>query len=358
MQRHNTFGRQRQVVVLRDHDSVWAPEAKAEVLEAVGAIHEGLGRMGYTVIPLQVQSPGELADTLKPFDPDRCVVLNLCDGIESDAVDLVQIPALLEELGFTYTGADARTLLATQDKTCAKRVLTAHGIPTPEWSTVLGSEFKWDRYPAIVKVADEHGSEALTPASVVHDQRDLQARVAELAALGKQYLMVSEFIDGRELTVSLWGNGHVRALPLVEIDYAAYRPEWPRLRTFEAKWQTNSPLYQRARLVCSPSLSVELQSRIERIAVDAYRALNLRDYARIDIRVRGGVPYVIDVNANPDLSAGSSFVIAAKRAGYDYGAMLGRIIEWAVQRAEARQRQVRRGGYDGYTVFDAGCCPT
>jgi D-alanine-D-alanine ligase len=338
MQRHNTFGRQRQVVVLRDHDSVWAPEAKAGVLESVKAIHDWLGLVGHAVIPIQVRSPEELPGAFKPYDPDRCVVFNLCDGVEPEASDIAQVAALLEELGFTYTGADARTLLATQDKTCTKRVLVAHGIPTPAWSTVLGSEFKWDRYPAIVKVADEHGSEALTPASVVYDQQSLQARVAELATLEKQYLMVSEFIDGREFTVALWGNGRVQALPLVEMDYSAYPSMWPRLRSFEAKWQTDSPMYQRTKLVCPPHLSAELQNRIERVALDTYHAVNLRDYGRVDIRVRDDVPYVIDVNANPDLSAGSSFVIAAERAGYDYGAMLGRIVEWAAQRAEARLR--------------------
>jgi len=337
MQGCDALSRQRQVVVLRDHDSIWAPEAKAEVLEAVGVIHEELGRMGYTVIPIQVQSPGELADTLKLFDPDKCVVFNFCDGVEPEASDIAQVAALLEERGFTFTGADARTLLATQDKTFTKQVLVAHGIPTPEWSTVLGSECKWDRYPAIVKVADEHGSEALTPASVVYDQRGLQTRVAELADSGKPYLMVSEFIDGREFTVALWGNGHVQALPLVETDYSAYHSTWPRLRSFEAKWQTDSPMYQRARLVCPSQLSAELEDRIERVALDTYHALNLRDYGRIDIRVRDGVPYVIDVNANPDLTAGSSFVIAAEQAGYDYGAMLGKIVEWAMRRAEAHQ---------------------
>jgi D-alanine-D-alanine ligase len=293
--------------------------------------------MGYIVIPIQMQSPEELSDTLKRFDPDKCVVFNFCDGVEPEASDIAQVAALLDEQGFAYTGADARTLLATQDKTFAKQVLVAHGIPTPNWGTVLGNEFKWDRYPAILKVANEHGSEDLTLESVVYDQQSLQAHVAELVTLGKQYLMVSEFIEGREFTVSLWGNGHVRALPLVEVDYAAYRPEWPRLRTFEAKWQLNSLLYQCARLLCSPSLSVELQRRIERVAVDAYRALNLRDYGRVDIRVREGIPYVIDVNANPDLTPGSSFVIAAQEAGYDYGATLGKIVEWAVERVETHQ---------------------
>jgi len=307
-------------------------------LEAVRAIHDELGRAGYTVIPLQVQSPGELADLLERFDPDRCVVFNFCDGLEPEASDVAQVAALLEELGFTYTGADARTLLATQDKTLTKQVLAAHDIPTPEWSTVLGSKFQWELYPAIVKVADEHGSEALTPASVVHDQRGLQARVAELVTSGRPYLMVSEFIDGREFTVALWGNDRVQALPLVEIDYSAYPSTWPRLRSFDAKWQADSPMYQRARLVCPPRLSAELQNRIERVALDTYHAFNLRDYGRVDIRVRDDVPYVIDVNANPDLSVGSSFVIAAEQAGYDYGAMLGGIVEWAAQRAEAHPR--------------------
>jgi D-alanine-D-alanine ligase len=293
--------------------------------------------MGYAVIPIQVQSPGELADKLERFDPDRCIVFNFCDGVEPAASDIAQVAALLEEGGFAFTGADARTLLVTQDKAFTKQVLAAHGIPTPEWGAVLGREFKWDRYPAIVQVADEHGSEALTPASVVYDQRGLQARVAELTDSGKQYLMVSEFINGRELTVSLWGNGHARALPLVEIDYSAYPSTWPRLRSFEAKWQADSPMYQRARLVCPPRLAAELEDRIKCVGLETCHAFNLRDYGRIDVRVRDGVPYVIDVNANPDLSVGSSFVIAAEQAGYDYGAMLGRIVEWAVQRAETRQ---------------------
>lgn len=326
---------QRQVVVLRDHDAIWTPEARAEILEAIKVIHEGLERMGYTVFPVQVQSPGELADALEPFGPDQCVVFNFCDGVEPEARDIAEVAVLLEEQGFTFTGADARTLLATQDKTFTKQVLAAYGIPTPVWSTVLGCEFEWQCYPAIVKVANEHGSEALTPASVVYDHRGLQARVAELADSGKPYLMVSEFIEGREFSVALWGNRDVQTLPLVEIDYSAYPATWPRLRSFEAKWQADSPMYQRVRLVCPPRLSAELQDRIERVALETYHAFNLRDYGRIDIRVRDDVPYVIDVNANPDLSVGSSFVIAAEQAGYDYGAMLGRIVEWAAQRVEA-----------------------
>jgi len=325
----------RTVLVLREHDSVWAPSAKAGVLADAEAIHNELAQAGYHVVPVQIQSPSQVPTLLKPFDPARCIVLNWHEGVESGAHDAVQVAALLDEMWYTYTGAGTLTLQMTQDKLRAMRLLRAHGIPSPNWQSLAGNDCgEWDSFPAIIKLASEHGSECLTAESVVHDDQALRARAADLKAQGHEQLMVSEFVDGREFTVSLWGNGPIDALPLIEIDYSDLPPALPRLRTYDAKWVDSSDAYQRTRLVRPQNLSRQVSDRILRVARDTYRAFGLRDFGRIDIRMRDGIPFVIDVNSNPDITAGSSFVTAAEFGGYDYPAMLDRIVRLAIARAD------------------------
>jgi D-alanine-D-alanine ligase len=332
MQRENHMGT-RSVLVLREHDSVWAPEAKAGVLAAAEAIHSGLAHAGYDVIPVQIESPQALLSALQPFNPARYVVFNWYEGLEPCAEDAAQVTALLDELGFIYTGADTIALRTTQDKIRGGRVLHTHGIPTPAGQPAAADNLsQWNRYPAIVKLATEHGSECMTVNSVVHDEEALRAQVDKLTAAGIQSLMVSEFVDGREFTVSLWGNGTLEALPLLEVDYGAYPPSVPHIRSFEAKWDAASAAHQSIRLGPPRDLPSQLQDRIERTARDAYRAFGLRDYGRIDLRLKQDAPQVIDVNSNPDITADSSFVAAAERAGYDYPTMLDRIVRFAIHR--------------------------
>jgi D-alanine-D-alanine ligase len=322
------------ILFLWEHDAVWTLEDRAEVHRAAQAIRAGLERAGYPVISLQIESPQVLPDALEPFDPRACIVFNWYEGTDWGAHNSIRVAVALSHLGYTYTGANPLTLMVTQDKALTKRVLTAYDIPTPVWQLLVGEGVNgWHHYPAIIKTATEHGSESLTTESVVADETDLRARVTALRAKGIRELMVAEFVEGREYTVSIWGNGGIEALPLVEIDYSGYPASVPRLRTFASKWDSASPDYANTRLICPPRISRELRDRITRVAEDTFRAFNLRDYGRIDIRLRGDAPRVIDVNSNPDLTAGSSFVIAAERAGYDYSAMLDHIVQLAARRA-------------------------
>ena len=332
LQSKKTKSRQ-SVLVLREHDSVWLPEARPEVIAAAEAIHAGLRQAGYQVIPLQVETPNALLSQLLRFNPSRYVVFNWYEGVEIGAEDGAQITDMLSHLGFTFTGADALTWRTAQDRLRAKRVLISHHIPTPQWRSMSGEDIHgWNHYPAIVKLANEHGSECLTEKSVVHDQASLQRRIADLKEMGYHNLMVSEFIDGREFTVSLWGNGILQALPLLEVDFSTFPPAASHVRSFAAKWETQSEEYQQIKLTPPDDLSPELCDRIKRVARDAFRAFRLRDYGRVDVRLREGVPYVIDVNCNPDITADSSFVAAARQAGYDYSTMLDHIVELAIHR--------------------------
>jgi D-alanine-D-alanine ligase len=323
------------VLLLEEEESVWSPEAAAEVLAAIQVVRKALERAGYKVVRIPVSSPQALREELKPFDPRECVVFNWYEGVEEAARDAIQVAALLDQLGYAYTGADASALLLTQDKARTKRVLEEHCIPTPPWQLVERGRLKgWERYPAIVKVANEHGSECLTDSSVVHDRHGLRQRVEELGTTYRK-LMVSEYIGGREFSVALWGDGRIEALPVVEIDYSLFSPQRPRVRTFDAKWDIHSEPHDEIRVVCQPTLPRALMSRIEGVAHAAYQACRLRDYGRIDIRLSDQEPLVIDVNSNPDIVGDSSFVLAAEGGGYDYPAMLERIVSLAIRRVES-----------------------
>ncbi len=324
----------RTVLVLREDDSVWTPQAQCQVLEHTHALHTGLAQVGYTVIPIQIKHPTQVAEALRPFNRNECVILNWFEGVEPNAADGIQVLNELDRLGFTYTGSSALAWQMAQDRLRAKRLLCAHAIPTPRWQK-LSEEMlaDWAIYPALVKVANDHGSEYLTAASVVHNSAQLRARFDELRHQGIHDLMVVEYIDGREFTVALWGNGTIQALPLVEIDFSALPPDLPSIRSFDAKWDATSVAYHAIKLVPATSVATDLQERIVRVAQAAYRAFGLRDYGRVDIRLADGIPYVIDVNANPDITFEGSFAVAAQFGGYTYSAMLDQIVRLAIERA-------------------------
>jgi len=271
----------RTVLVLREDDSIWDPQAQSQVLEHAHALHMGLAQAGYSVIPIQIKNPAQVAEVLTPFNRNECVILNWFEGVEPNAADGIQVLNELDRLEFTYTGSSALAWQMAQDRLRAKRLLCAHAIPTPRWQKLSEDTLAdWAIYPAIVKVANDHGSECLTAESVVHHPAQLRARWDELRQQGIHDLMVVEYIDGREFTVALWGNGTIEALPLIEIDFSALPPDLPPIRSFDAKWDADSMAYHAIKLVPATNLARDLHERIERVARAAYRAFGLRDDGR------------------------------------------------------------------------------
>jgi D-alanine-D-alanine ligase len=133
------------------------------------------------------------------------------------------------------------------------------------------------------------------------------------------------------------GNGdEAQVLPISAMDYSAFPDYHDRLCTFDAKWNPESEAYRLTAVQCPALLDKTLKRRIERVALATYKALNLRDYGRVDMRVRNGVPYVLDVNANPDITMEGGFARSARAAGYDYGQMTARILSLAARRMPTR----------------------
>jgi D-alanine-D-alanine ligase len=243
------------------------------------------------------------------------------------------VARVLESKGFTFTGSSSQVLAMAWEKSRVKASLEAQGIPTPRWMLSNGPAAKdWNLFPAIVKPAMEHCSYGLTPEAVVLETQDMRRRITYVRDHFNQPAIVEDFIDGREFHVSIWGNGKVAMLPVAEMDFSAFDDIHDRLCTFDSKFTPGSVHYSQIQLRLPAALTRRQFHSLEQTALAAYRCLGCRDYARLDIRLRDGVFYVLDVNPNPDISPDASMACAAEVAGYSYGAMASRMINLAARR--------------------------
>jgi D-alanine-D-alanine ligase len=320
------------VVLLYNQDLTWTPEEIAEGEQCVVTMTDALARHGHPVEPVPIRR--DVAEPMKHFDPSEQIVFNWCEGIEGISNSFDRIPPVLEELGFAYTGSNAWTLAVTQDKAATKIILDRLHIPTPAWRTFrAASEVEgWNIFPAIVKPAAEHCSLGITDGAVVSNIDELRERVDTITQTYGGEALVEDFIEGREFNVSIWGNGKPAPLPLYEIDFSDIPDPRQRLVGYDAKWTKGSFEFEHTPSRCPAPVDDDLAERIRRVAMAAYRALHLRDYGRIDLRVRDGQPYVLDVNSNCDITIDGGFAKTAAVGGYDYGAMASRIVNLAARR--------------------------
>jgi D-alanine-D-alanine ligase len=180
-------------------------------------------------------------------------------------------------------------------------------------------------------------SAGIAQASVVYDQAGLAERVAFVHDRFQQPAIAEEFIDGRELYVSVVGNGDdLEILPIIEMvfDRDKTRPE-ERIATQSAKWDESYRGRKGIKNVFARRIARAGKAKIEEICRTAHRVLWLRDYARLDVRLtESGEVWVIEANANPFISWGHDVANAAEKAGMKYPAFIDRIVREAADRHE------------------------
>lgn len=306
--------------------------ADSEVMATAREIAEALRSLSYRVDLLPIRTEADLWSALSDYAPARTLVFNLCETLNGRAEDHPRVPEVLKALGLRYTGASTHALARCADKARAKRVLRAHGVPTAPFQ-VCRSERVAVRVPlpAIVKPVAEDGSIGIGRDAVVTSRERLRRQVAHVLESYRQPALVEAFISGREFNVSIWGNGTALVLPLTEQDFGDW-PELTRVVHFPAKWEPDAPEYSGWVARCPAEVDAELAERIRTVALQAYRVLKCKDYGRVDMRVKDGVPYVLELNPNPCLAPDAGFATASRAAGYDYAHMLEQIVRWAWER--------------------------
>lgn len=271
---------------------------------------QGLRRLGYRAeIAAVAEDVRALDRQLAAVRPG--VVFNLLEEFRGEAVYDFNLVAYLEALGIPCTGCNPRSLAVTRNKRWTSALLEASGLRVPRENVL----------PAIVKFNREHASLGLTKTSVVRNRAGLARATARMRALSEAEILCQEFIAGREVTVSVWGNRRVEAFD----PWCLHLPDVDAIATEKVKFDR---AYRHAQGIRSARLrDVALGGRLRKQAVKAYRTLEMNGYARFDFRVRAdGEAYLIDVNANPCLAKDEDFARAANRP---YVEVLERLIALA-----------------------------
>jgi D-alanine-D-alanine ligase len=267
---------------------------------------------------------------------DCDLVFNLAESFAGNDTADHCIAAYLELVGKRFTGSGSHGLLYAQDKGVAKKILEFHGIETPVFARSYRGrlDFSHDlEFPVIVKPAREDGSIGIEFNAVVSSIRELMERIDWLHANFDSPVLIEEYVEGREMYVAVLGNENPVALPVVELDLSRLPEGRPRIAGAEVKWGKGTGVYRDTKSAVADNLPDDVASLLQTTALAVYQALELRDYARIDMRLRpDGRVAVIEANPNPWLASRAEFAMAARKAGRPYAQLIQEIVDLALGR--------------------------
>lgn len=270
---------------------------------------------------------------INQFSPD--VIVNFVESVEGISTYEYCMAGLFELLNVEFTGNRPICLGNCLNKSRAKDILLAHNISTPNAFVIYKNETLNKKsftlkFPVILKLLTEDASIGISEFSVVKDFDELKKQGEFLISTYNQDIIAEEYIDGRELNVAILGN---RVLPISEILFDGLPKGFPKIVTYDGKWIADTVYYENTKPKCPADLDSRLKKKIESIALAAFNALACRDYARVDIRLdENGIPFVIEVNPNPDISSDSGFARAAAADGISHSELLFTITKFALNR--------------------------
>jgi D-alanine-D-alanine ligase len=299
-------------------------------------VSEALRENGHQVSTLAIHDdPSKLIAGLRRRQPD--LVFNLVESFGDDLLGgLMGVVGLLDLLRICYTGGGPGEIYLQEDKALAKKLLAYEDVLYPHFATFSqGADFETGgnlRMPMFVKPLRNDASLGIDGRSLVHTSSELLERVLAIQGEFKDAALAEEYIEGREFYVGVLGNNEPTVFPPIEMDFSGMPDGMPHVLDARAKFDTSSAEYRGTRPVVA-DVNDELKARLQKVALDACRALRVRDYGRVDLRLTdAGEIYVIEVNASCYLERNGEFVMAAQAAGLEYAALIQRIAELAVER--------------------------
>jgi D-alanine-D-alanine ligase len=304
---------------------------KKEVEEEVA---EALGKLGHDAALYVLDGSTKGLHGIAKLDGD--LVFNLSESFAGNDTADYCIAAYLELLGKRFTGSGSHGLLYAQDKAVAKKILEFHGIHTPVFARSFRGRLDFSHdlaFPVIVKPAREDGSIGIEFNAVVTSIRELMERIDWLHANFNSPVLIEEYVEGREIYVGVLGNDNPAALPPIELDLSKLPEGTPRIAGAEVKWGKGTRAYRDTKSAVAEDLPEETTALLQSTAVAVFQALELRDYARIDMRLRpDGRVAVIEANPNPWLASKAEFVMASRKTGRTYTQLIEEIVDLALAR--------------------------
>ncbi len=280
-----------------------------------------------------------LGDSLSRFfawmetsKPD--VIINLCEGYKGHPQFEANVAAVLELEELAFTGNASKTLALCQDKHKTKIIIGSLGYRTPKFKLVTSLEDEVDlAFPIIVKPNFEDASLGINMDSVTHSKQELWRKIENILETYGQPALAEEYIEGREFNVAVFENTEPVALQVSEIDFSGMPEDIPHICSYEAKWLEEHPHFKNSAPLCPAPIAALLRDLLQQTAVDVFLGMDCRDYARVDFRVTAdGIPYILEINPNPDISLNAGYVRALSASGIEYQEFWDLTIQNALRR--------------------------
>ena len=307
-------------------------EKEIDVFRCEYNVYSTLRNLGHDVRVLGILDRlTELRETVKEWQPH--VAFNLLQEFSGITSYDPYVVAYLEMIRQRYTGCNPRGLMLSRDKVLTKQILASHRVATPAFHLFpYGKRFKVPRkgklrFPLFVKSATEDASIGIAQASIVEDMDKLRERVQFIHDNVQSDALAEEYIDGRELYIGVLGNTRLTTLPVWEIDFGTLGDASAGIATRKVKWDRDYQKKYGIKTGPAEGLSKVEIDKLSRLAKRIYRALHMCGYGRLDLRMRNdGKVFLLEANANPDLTYGEDFAESAESVGITYDKLIARIV--------------------------------
>jgi len=261
------------------------------------------------------------------------IAFNLLEAFADNGAWDYYVVSYLQMLKISCTGCNPRGMLLSRDKALSKKLLHFHRVKIPEFRVFyVGKQIKPKKlknlpYPMIVKSLTEQGSIAIAQASYVTNDEELRERVLQVHEMTGDHAIAEQYIDGRELYVTVMGNTQLHVLPIRELVFDKVDENQPRIATYQVKWNKKYRKRWGIEYQFARNLPAGIPEHIERLSKRIYRTLNLSSYARIDLRLTNdGKIYVLEANPNAGIARDEDVIFSAKKAGMDYEQFIQKIL--------------------------------
>lgn len=303
--------------------------------ETITAVKSALEAGGHDVT--LIEADRDAYDKLKILNPE--FVFNVAEGRGGSSRES-QIPSMLEMLDIPFTGSDSVTIGICHDKSRCKEILSYYNIPNSKFF-ITDAIHRIDEkvtYPKFVKPLHEGSSKGIYNSSVVNNSAELRNEIKRIKECYNQPSIVEDFLQGKEFTVAMLGNGdNVRVLPIVEINLDTVPEGFNKIYSYEVKWFFDTRENKLDIFKCPAEIEPKLYKEIEKVCKEAYKVLRIRDWARIDVRLdKNNIPNIVEINPLPgilpDPADNSCYPKAAREIGLNYDEMINAVLNEAVTR--------------------------
>lgn len=314
-----------------DYNQYWNnPDWKTEK-----EVRKALTELGHEVIPYGIYNDVEpFIKLVRDQKPD--LVFNMSEAFSGNRNLEPHMTALLQLVGVPFTGAGPKSLQLCKDKGLTKVILDYHGILTPKFLVAKKSKplpsFKKFPFPAFVKPLQLESSEGISQGSYVENEKDAAARVEFIHEKYGVDAIVEEFIDGREVYVSILGNEKLKVFPPRELFFKQKGEDEPKFATYRTKWDQ---AYRKKWGIDSgwaARMSESEERKLQETCKEIYRLLQIQGFGRIDLRIKeNGDIYFIEANPNPSIAKREDYALSASKGGMDYQELISKIVSLSLR---------------------------